>query len=120
MVIANIIVTCNLAIFVSTVEKCSGYMPVLKAFVLIRCRIGNALSITLPTGLLMAAVEALFQYRVMARYHVFGRLNASIICEAIVIAYMHSVVVVVEIIAGCLFYESCNSLKLEPEEKVEV
>lgn len=108
VVIANAVVTCNLAIIVSAMEKGSGYLPVLKACMLIRGRVATALSVSLFTNLALAAVEALFQYRIMRSYHLSSKLNSSIVGEAFTIAYMHSVLTVLEIIGSCFFYRSCK------------
>lgn len=124
-----------MAIIVSAMEKCSGYVSVLKASVLIRGRVATALSVTLPTNLALAAVEALFQYRVMRAYHLSPKLDSWIVGEAFTIAYMHSGLIVLEIIASCFFYRSCKSscgenmedddvsmflVEFDPEHKGEV
>ncbi|KAJ6835386.1 uncharacterized protein M6B38_331170 [Iris pallida] len=128
--IANTVVTCNLAVVVSAMEGCGGYPAVLRACLLIRGRVATALSLALPINLAMAAVEALFQYRVMRAYRASSGLDLSIVSEGFTIAYIHSVLVVLEIIASCLFYKSCREsseggadhyrMELEPEDKCAV
>lgn len=117
----------------SAMENCSGYVPLLKACLLMRNRVATALSLALPTNLAMALIEALFQYRVVRMYHISKKLNIAIVCEGFLIAYMHSVVMVVEIIVSCLFYKRCRlssgenleegfgyRIEMEPEDKEEV
>ncbi|KAJ6814936.1 uncharacterized protein M6B38_136530 [Iris pallida] len=136
--VANAMVTCNLAIVVSAAEDCGGggFLPVLKACFLIRGRVATALSLALPFNLAMAAVEALFQYRVARPYRLSsGPIKLSVVSEGFTIAYIHSILIVLEIIAGCLFYKSCQSgsrenwedgadhhyqTELEPEDKCAV
>lgn len=122
--IANSIVICNMAIIVSAMEKCDGYVSVLiKAWNLIRGKFAVAIQIALPCNLGMIAAEALFQYRVMRVYNASKSLNFTMFSEAFTIAYIHSVMVAIEIITGCLFYKCCKSefrVEYEPEEKGQV
>ncbi|XP_010938751.1 uncharacterized protein [Elaeis guineensis] len=129
VIIANATVLCNLAIIVAAMENCGGYLPVLKAFMLIRSRLMTALTLALPANLGMAAIEALFQYRVVRPYHL-SKFSPSVIWEAFSITYMHSLIIVLETIMSCIFFESCKlecrtnlenrsfyRTELEPEEK---
>ncbi|KAJ0982061.1 hypothetical protein J5N97_010316 [Dioscorea zingiberensis] len=122
VVLANVMVVCNLAMIVSAVENCSGYLPVLKACVLIRGRAATAMTLAMPANLSMAAIEALFQYRVMKPYHLSRRLDISTLGEAFSISYIYSMLIVLEVIISCMFYRSCKSeydcqTELEPDEK---
>ncbi|CAN6338706.1 unnamed protein product [Urochloa humidicola] len=121
-------VVCNLAVVVAATEHeqpCSGgHAAVLRACVAIRGRVSTALALALPTNLGMAAAEALFGLRVVARRRGGGGTIApGVAGEAFSIAYIHAVCVVLEIIVTCMFYRSCKSseadelTELEPEEK---
>ncbi|XP_038893846.1 uncharacterized protein LOC120082658 [Benincasa hispida] len=108
IVLANTLVISNLSLVLSGMEKLGGYLAILKACVLIRGKTSTALLLALPTNLAMAAIEALFQYRVVRAYNVVGRLNLSILSEGIIIAYLYSVFVVLDTTVGCLFFKSCK------------
>ncbi|XP_008781043.1 uncharacterized protein LOC103700923 [Phoenix dactylifera] len=129
VIVANATVICNLAIIVSAMENSSGCLPVLKACMLIRGRVMTALTLALPPNLGMAAIEALFHYRVVRPYHL-SKFSLSVIWEAFSITYMHSLVIILEIIMSCAFFRSCKlechtnlenksyyKTELEPEEK---
>ncbi|KAL0903632.1 hypothetical protein M5K25_028024 [Dendrobium thyrsiflorum] len=108
-VLANVLVICNLASIVSAMENCSGYTAVLKACVLIRGRAAVALSIAFCSNLVMAAIEALFQIRVMRIYNqLHGRFDLSLMFEAFTVIYMYSILSVLDIIISCCFYKSCR------------
>ncbi|XP_072987600.1 uncharacterized protein [Typha latifolia] len=130
VVLAVTMVICNLAIIVSAMEDCIGYVAVLKACVLINGRLATALTVALPTNFMMAAAEALFQFRVMNQYKFSNKFNPLVIWEAFSITYTHSLFVVLEIIVSYMFLKSCKSgqcstrdcgfhdrRELEPEEK---
>ncbi|RZR89589.1 hypothetical protein BHM03_00017334 [Ensete ventricosum] len=132
VVVANTTVICNLAIVVSATDNCSGYLPVLKACLLIRGRVMTALGLALPANLGMAAVEALFQYRVVRQYNLSGELNSSLFWEAFSITYFHALIVVLDVIMTCMFFKICRTdchpdwekvhehhgEELEPEDKM--
>ncbi|URE32385.1 hypothetical protein MUK42_03434 [Musa troglodytarum] len=132
VVVANTTVICNLAIVVSATDNCGGYLPVLKACLLIRGRVMTALGLALPANLGMAAVEALFQYRVVRQYNLSGELNSSLFWEAFSITYFHALLVVLDVIMSCMFFKICRTdchsdwekghghhgEELEPEDKV--
>ncbi|XP_008790099.2 uncharacterized protein LOC103707406 [Phoenix dactylifera] len=108
MVNANAMVACNLAIVISATENNGGYLSILKALVLIRGRTATAITLALPASLGMAAVEALFQCRVMRPYHLSGKSNPSVIWEASLITYIYSLLVVLDTIVTCMFLKSCK------------
>ncbi|KAG6469382.1 hypothetical protein ZIOFF_074097 [Zingiber officinale] len=96
VVIANATVICNLAIVVAAVDGCGGLLPVLKACFLVRGHASTALTLALPANLGMAAVEALFQYRVIRQYNISGELSSSLLWEAISIVYLYALLLVLE------------------------
>lgn len=110
VVLANTMVICNLALVLSGMEKLGGYLAILKACVLIRGRTSTALLLALPTNLAMAAIEALFQYRVVRAYLLVGRPSFSMLSEGIIIAYLYSIFVVLDTTVSCLFFKSCKTV----------
>ncbi|XP_010258424.1 PREDICTED: uncharacterized protein LOC104598194 [Nelumbo nucifera] len=109
VVLANTLVICNLALIVAGMENCSGYLPILKACVLIKGRASKALSLALPINLGLAAIEALFQYRVVRGHHLYDRYGPSVALEGILIAYLYSLLVLLDTIVSCIFFKSCKS-----------
>lgn len=82
-------------------------MAILKACVLIQGRSATALLVALPFNMGMAAIEALFQYRVVRGYHLRERLGASMVLEGMFVAYLYSVFVVLDAIVNTMFFKSC-------------
>uniref|UniRef100_A0A1D1ZBG6 Succinate-semialdehyde dehydrogenase [NADP(+)] 1 n=1 Tax=Anthurium amnicola TaxID=1678845 RepID=A0A1D1ZBG6_9ARAE len=120
VVLANALVACNLAVIVSGVEGCGGYLPVLKACMLIRGRTATALSLALPTNLFMAAAEALFQVRVVRPYGAAAnRLTPSLASEAAVITYVYSLLIILDIVVSCMFFKSCKPPCPSSDREVE-
>lgn len=119
IVLANALIICNLALVLSGIENSGGYMAILKACVLIRGRTATALSLALPINLALAAVEALFQYRIVrAYYQEESSISSAMALEGMFIAYMYSVLLVLDTVVGCLFYRSCKtSLRIDQEHR---
>jgi hypothetical protein len=109
IVLANAIIICNLALTLSGMENCGGYMAILRACVLIKGRTATALSLALPVNLALAAVEALFQYRIVRAYHQGETLISSMALEGMFIAYLYSILLILDTVIGCLFYQSCKT-----------
>ncbi|KAG8049067.1 hypothetical protein GUJ93_ZPchr0009g2308 [Zizania palustris] len=116
-------VVCNLAVVVAAMERCAGHAALLRACVLIRGQVPTALALALPTNLGIAASEALFQLRVVSQRPLAGKFALGLAGEAVSIAYIHALCVILEIIVSCIFYRSCRRSEadelreLEPEEK---
>ncbi|XP_020587049.1 uncharacterized protein LOC110029208 [Phalaenopsis equestris] len=106
--VANVLVICNLATIVAAMENCNGYTAVLKACVLIRGRAAVALFLALCSNLGMAAIEGLFQIRVIKIYNQNGSFDLSLVFEALTIIYLYSIFGVVDNIISCCFYKSCR------------
>lgn len=115
IILANSLIICNLALISSGMEKCGGHIAILKACVMIQGRTSAALSLALPINLALAAVEALFQYRVVRGYHFSGKPRSSSLAslEGLLIAYIYSLLVVLDTIASCIFYKSCKPIAEE-------
>ncbi|XP_010258661.1 PREDICTED: uncharacterized protein LOC104598335 [Nelumbo nucifera] len=109
VILANTFIICNLALVVAGMENCSGYLAILKAFVLLRGRTSIALSLALPVNLGLAAIEALFQYRVVRDYHLSVKFRPSMALEGLLIAYLYSLLVLLDTIASCIFFKACKS-----------
>ncbi|KAB1216767.1 hypothetical protein CJ030_MR4G020659 [Morella rubra] len=90
-------------------ERRGGFTAILKACVLMRGRASTALSVALPIDLALAAIEALFQFRVVRAYHFAGKLGMSTALEGISIAYLYSIFVVLDTIVNCMFFKSCKT-----------
>ncbi|WOL15442.1 hypothetical protein Cni_G24223 [Canna indica] len=108
VVVANATVICNMAVVVSAMDDCGGCLALLKAGLLVRGRVATALCLALPANLGMAAVEALFQYRVVREYNLVGKMSSSLVWEAFSIAYIHALLVVLDVIMSCMFFKSCR------------
>ncbi|KAK6920921.1 hypothetical protein RJ641_014599 [Dillenia turbinata] len=89
-------------------ENFNGYLAILKGCVLIRGKTSTALSLALPTNLVLAAIEALFHYRVVRAYHISSNLSSSVVFEGLFITYLHAILIVVDTIVSCEFYRSCK------------
>ena len=109
IVLANALIACNLALVSSGMERCGGYIAILKACVLLRGRTSTALALAIPVNMALAAVEALFQYRVVRTYYPSTSPSCSMVLEGIFIAYLYSMVVVIDTIVSCVFFKSCKS-----------
>ncbi|GMJ00021.1 hypothetical protein like AT5G61340 [Hibiscus trionum] len=113
MILANAIIVCNLALVCSGMEKSGGYMAILKACVLIKGRTLSALALAVPGNLVLAAIEALFHYRVVSRAYGYGRgddfCGFSMGLEGVLIAYLYSIFVVVDTVVSSMFFKSCKS-----------
>lgn len=108
IILANTIIISNLALILSGVEQSGGYLAILKACVLIRGRTATALALAIPVNFGLAAVESLFQYRVMRAYYDTKSFNISMALEGIFIAYLYSIIIVVDTIIGYVFFKSCK------------
>lgn len=120
VILANALVICSMALAVSGMEGHGGYLAILKACVLLRGRTSMALFLALPVNVALAAIEALFQFRVVKAYHDGGRKAGPFMAlEGIFIAYLYSVFVVLDTIISCMFYRSCKmgSLVIDHEDK---
>ncbi|KAI3970873.1 hypothetical protein MKX01_024520 [Papaver californicum] len=116
VILANTIITCNLASIVSGMENCSGYLAFLKACILMRGRHSSALLLALPSNLGLAAIEALFQYRVVSVFLVSGEFTSLMALEGLVIAYLYSILILLDTITSCEFFSSCKS-RMETVDK---
>ncbi|KMZ74601.1 hypothetical protein ZOSMA_125G00650 [Zostera marina] len=112
LVISHVTVVCNLAVVITGVENRGGFLQLLKAFLLVRRRPAIALTLTLFGSIAVASTEALFYYRIMKPYRLIIPLVPSILFEAVFIAYLRSIVVVLDVIATCVFYNKFGSDKL--------
>lgn len=109
---------CNMAIIVAGMESCDGFLAILKACVLIRGRTATALTVALPTNLGLAAIEALFHYRVVRAYRMSdGKLNPTSAWEAPLIAYMYSLLIILDTVMGCIFFKSCRNSSSHPNQE---
>ncbi|KAG9443233.1 hypothetical protein H6P81_014573 [Aristolochia fimbriata] len=125
LILANAIILSNLALVVAGMDiynnNCGGgggYWATLRAssslLTTTRERAATALSLIIPTNLALAAVEALFHYRVVkpaaaAYNHSHNFPPPSLLYEAALIAYIYSLLLLLDTIIGCTFYRACKS-----------
>ncbi|OVA08827.1 hypothetical protein BVC80_8803g21 [Macleaya cordata] len=118
VILAHTIITCNLALIVAGMENCGGYLAILKACVLIRGRSSTTLLLALPFNLGLAAVEALFQYRVVRLSLLSDKFSSSMAFEGLVIAYLYSILILLDTITTCEFFKSSKSnYRMDLEDK---
>ncbi|XP_061372968.1 uncharacterized protein LOC133315378 [Gastrolobium bilobum] len=108
VILANALVVCNMALTLSGMEAHGGYMAILKACVLLRGRTSMALLLALLVNVGLASIEALFQFRVVRAYHIGGKSWPSMALEGIFIAYLYSILIIIDTIVSCMFYKSCK------------
>ncbi|GAB4860803.1 hypothetical protein Ancab_035966 [Ancistrocladus abbreviatus] len=106
--LANALVIGNLASIISGVEKTGGFMAIFKACDLIRGRTSTALALAVPLNIGLAAIEGLFHYRIVRPYYHAERPLSVIAFEGIFIAYLYSILVVLDVITSSIFYRSCK------------
>lgn len=108
VIIANTFIICNLALVLSGIEKHGGSLAIIKAYLMLRGRRATALSVAVIGNFALAATEALFRYRVVAPYHASGSFSLGILLEGCYIAYLYSVLIVLDTIVTCTFLRSCQ------------
>ncbi|TYJ05870.1 hypothetical protein E1A91_A12G194000v1 [Gossypium mustelinum] len=108
----------NWLIFMSAagMEKSGGYSAILRACVLIKGRASTALALAVPWNLALAAIEALFHYRVVRAYHSGDFNSFSIALEVVLIAYLYSNFVVLDTVVSSMLFKSCKTGCLMDEE----
>lgn len=107
---ANLSAVCDVALAIVGIENCSASEAIRRACSL-RRRESAGLLIALPHYLCFAAVEALcrFRYRSVMEGLSAERPYLGMASEGLVIAWMYSVVVVLDTIACGLYVKSCES-----------
>ncbi|KAK2655710.1 hypothetical protein Ddye_008762 [Dipteronia dyeriana] len=115
----NMLVISNLALVVAAMEDCKWFEAIYKACLLRNGNHSMALLVALPTNLGFAAIVGLFRFRVLQVYHSFGRLSATVALEGVLIAYLYSLLIVLDTIACCLFYKNCYDIENIVQEKPE-
>ncbi|CAA0836050.1 Unknown protein [Striga hermonthica] len=111
IVVANLYVLCNLALVFSGVEGEGGFVSIAKACVAVRGRIGTGLWLAVVTNMAFAAIEAIFQYRVVCAYYGedWGRnYSGLLVMEGIFVSCLYSVFVVLDTIIQCEFLRWCK------------
>ncbi|KAF8783955.1 hypothetical protein HU200_000046 [Digitaria exilis] len=110
--LANASAVCNLATVVAAAEGRGGAHAMLKA-VLMLLRAGDAataVAASLPASLAAAAVEALFHLRVMRPYTLTGgKVTAGMLCEGILVAYVHAMICVLDTVVTTMVYQTCKA-----------
>ncbi|XVF54347.1 hypothetical protein PTKIN_Ptkin05aG0174300 [Pterospermum kingtungense] len=110
IMLANALMICNLALVSSGMERSGGYLAILRACVLIRGRTSTALTLAVPVNLVLAAIEALFHYRIVEAFHSGDMMTSfSMALEGILIVYLYSIFVVLDTVVSCIFFKSCKT-----------
>ncbi|CAI9767291.1 unnamed protein product [Fraxinus pennsylvanica] len=118
IILANAYVICNLALVLSGMENCGGYLAILKACVLIQGRSSTALSLAVSINIALAAMEALFQYRIVRAYRLALSPNSSMALEGMFIGYLYGILLVIDTIVGCIFFKSCRTnFKIDRDDR---
>ncbi|KAK6928163.1 hypothetical protein RJ641_006754 [Dillenia turbinata] len=108
--LANTLIVCNLALVeAGTEDKCFAFRAIQKAWLIKKGRDLIILLLVLPFNLGFFAIEALFRYRVMRVYHRITKASSLVALEGIFIAYLYSLLLVLDTIATCFFFKSCKS-----------
>ncbi|KAL2935265.1 Cyclic pyranopterin monophosphate synthase [Bienertia sinuspersici] len=111
VILANALIVCNLALVSSGVHKDGGFMSILKACVLIRGKTSTALALAVPINIGLAAVEALFHFRIIASFTTTTTTTTSasfVALEGVLIAYIYSILLVLDVIMSCMLYQYCE------------
>ncbi|KAE8665865.1 Actin-binding FH2 protein isoform 1 [Hibiscus syriacus] len=126
--VANTIVVCNLALVSSAVEEQSngGYLAIVKACVMLKGdAFSTGLTLTMAVNLALVAIEALFHYRIVKTYHAIdnsgdgGLIGSfSMATEGILIAYLYSIVVVLDAVMSFMFFKSCKTRRLTDRQGI--
>ncbi|CAL4899074.1 unnamed protein product [Urochloa decumbens] len=109
---ANASAVCNLATVIAAAEGRGGADALLKAvLMLLRAADGaTAVAASLPASLAAAAAEALFQLRVMRPYALSGgRVTPGMLCEGILVAYIHAMICVLDTVITAMVYQTCKA-----------
>lgn len=111
IILANSFVVCNLALVSSGIERRGGFLSILKACVFIRGKTSTALALAVPVNLGLAAVEALFHFRIIVTsQHPNSSTSLWLVAlEGVLIAYIYSVLLVLDVIITCMFYKCCEN-----------
>lgn len=115
IILANAYVVSTLALIIAAVDPCSGSAAILHACVSIRGRASAALSLAVPMNMAMAAVEALFQYRILAAYRRSAAVTPAMVLEGTLVAYIYAMVLVLDTVVNYVFLKNSRE---EEEEQV--
>ncbi|PIN23837.1 hypothetical protein CDL12_03439 [Handroanthus impetiginosus] len=108
IILANAYIICNLALVSSGMDQHGGFLSILKACVLLQGRIAVALSLVVPINLSLAAIEALFQYRIIRNFHRSMAPDLAMLLEGLLIAYLYALILVLDTVVGCMLWRSCK------------
>ncbi|RLN29264.1 uncharacterized protein C2845_PM05G16780 [Panicum miliaceum] len=111
VVLANASAVCNLATVVAAAEGRGGAHAMLKALLML-LRAGDAataVAASLPASLAAAAVEALFQLRVMRPYTLTSKVTPGMLCEGLLVAYIHAMICVLDTVITSMVYQTCKA-----------
>ncbi|KAK9684512.1 hypothetical protein RND81_10G215100 [Saponaria officinalis] len=110
--VANTLVICNLALISSGMEtrKSPGFLAILRACLTIKGKTSTALALAVPVNLGLAGLEALFHFRIIKPHENVVQSDTQlwfVAFEGVLIAYLYSILLVLEVIMSCFFYQNC-------------
>lgn len=98
-----------MALVVAGIDGFSSYEAIQKAFSIRRSKGFVAFMLFLPTHMGIASVQALFWYRVVRVWSFSrGMISGSLVFEGLFVAYLYSLLIVLDTIVCCFFYKSCE------------
>ncbi|KAL9227333.1 hypothetical protein vseg_003031 [Gypsophila vaccaria] len=107
-VLANTLVICNLALIETRTSP--GFLAILQSCVTIKGKTSTAMALAVPINLGLAGLEALFHYRIIKPQEHIIQTDTQlwlVAFEGVFIAYLYSVLLVLEVIMTCYFYQDC-------------
>ncbi|CAN4122137.1 unnamed protein product [Withania somnifera] len=110
IILANVMIICNIAIVISVLEDDSGSEALLRSSSLIKGQTQVGLLIFLGSTIGMAFVEGLFKHRVKILSYGDG---SSRIWEGPLLVIMNSFVMLIDSMMSTVFYFSCKSYRME-------
>lgn len=110
--LANGMVLCTMALAYSGVEGRGGFKAIICAYNTIKNKTSIALALAIPTNLGLAAIEALFHFRILSLAYQEENDSSKqlwlLSLEGVLIAYLYSIILVLDVIVSCFFYQSCK------------
>ncbi|CAH9095780.1 unnamed protein product [Cuscuta epithymum] len=128
--VACTFIICNLTLITTGVDKNNGgFIEAVKkassCVVMVKGRTGTVLSLAMFINVVLGAVEALFQYRIVMRaYHhedeeTIWNFPAAVGMEGMLIAYLYALVHVLDTIVGYFFLQTCQDGSLPSQLPIQ-
>ncbi|KAL8465146.1 hypothetical protein ACS0TY_034587 [Phlomoides rotata] len=118
IILTNAYIICNISLIASGIHNRSGFNSILRACILIQGRSATALSLALPINMGLAGMEALFETRVVRAYHLAMAPDFSVVLEAMLIAYLYALLLVLDTIVSFVLLKSCKLPEYHVDQEV--